>query len=256
MSILKRRRITHDDELTVVEHLDELRGRLIVCALTFAVALGICFWQNHRLLHIVNHPLHGRRPITLGVAEPFTTTLTVAAYAAILLSLPIILYHAYAYVMPAFTPQERRVALPLLLMIPFLFLGGVAFGYFVVLPAALHFLLHFNSHQFNLQIRARDYYGFVGMTMLACGLVFQVPVGVLALTRLGVVTPQKLRKNRRYAIVVCAVIAAALPGVDPLSMLLEMIPLIVLYELSILLASVFGRPAVDPADRLASAEGS
>ncbi|MBV9212278.1 MAG: twin-arginine translocase subunit TatC, partial [Actinobacteria bacterium] len=142
----------------------------------------------------------------------------------------------------AFSPDERRVALPLLLMAPFLFIAGVGFAYFVVLPAALHFLLHFNSHQFNTQIRARDYYGFISMTLLACGVVFQLPVGILGLVKVGVTSPAKLRRNRRYAVLVCAVIAAALPGVDPVSMLLEMVPLVVLYELSILLAVVFDRP--------------
>jgi len=144
----------------------------------------------------------------------------------------------------------------LLLLIPLLFTGGAAFGYFLVLPAAIKFLLHFNADQFNTQIRARDYYGFVSMTLLACGVVFQVPVGILAATRLGIVTPERLSKNRRYAILVSAVVAAALPGVDPVSMLLEMVPLIVLYELSILLAKAFGRPSGEAAERIASAEGS
>src|SRR5439155_13856350 len=121
-----------------------------------------------------------------------------------------------------FSPGERHVALPLLLMVPFLFVGGAAFGYFVVIPAALKFLLHFNTDQFQVQIRARDYYGFITLTLLSVGVVFQVPVLILALTRLGITTPQKLRKNRRYAILVCAIVAAALPGVDPVSMLLEM----------------------------------
>jgi sec-independent protein translocase protein TatC len=252
----RQRPISHEDRLTVVEHLDELRTRLIIAGAAFVVALGLCFWQNHLLLRIVNHPLHGRKPITLGVAEPFTTTLMVAAYAALVLALPIILYQLYAYVLPAFTPNERRVVLPLLLMIPFLFIGGVAFGYFVVLPAALRFLLHFNTGQFNLQIRARDYYGFVSLTLLACGIVFQVPVGVLALTRMGITTPAGLRRKRRIAIVICAVIAAALPGVDPVSMLLEMVPLVVLFELSIILATIFQPRDLKQADQLASAEGS
>ena len=190
------------------------------------------------------------------MTEPFITTLTVAAYAAILIAMPIILYELYAFVLPAFSPGERRVALPLLLMVPFLFIAGVAFGYFVVIPAALKFLLHFNQHQFNLQVRARDYYGFFSLTLLAVGLVFQLPVFILGLVRVGITTPAQLRKNRRYAILVCAVIAAALPGVDPVSMLLEMVPLVVLYELSILVAAVLGRPSRDVADRLASAEGS
>jgi sec-independent protein translocase protein TatC len=126
----------------------------------------------------------------------------------------------------------------------------------VVIPAALKFLLNFNAEQFNTQIRARDYYSFILLTMISAGAVFQVPVGILGLTRLGIVTPEKLRRNRRYAFLGCAVLAAVLPGVDPVSMLIEMVPLVLLYELSILLASVFGRSSAEAADRLASAEGS
>jgi sec-independent protein translocase protein TatC len=248
--------VSHDDRLTVVEHLDELRTRIIVSLAAFGVAFGLCFWQNHQILRVLNRPLHGKHPITLGPAEAFTSTVTVVAYAAILIALPIVIYQIYAFVLPAFTPAERHVAQPLLLLIPVLFIGGAAFGYFLVLPAALKFLLHFNADQFNTQIRARDYYGFVSMTMIACGIVFQVPVGVLAATRLGLVTPERLSKNRRIAVLVCAVVAAPLPGVDPVSMLIETGMLYVLYELSILLAKAFGRPSGDLAERVASAEGS
>jgi sec-independent protein translocase protein TatC len=170
--------------------------------------------------------------------------------------MPIILYELYAFILPAFSPGERKVALPLLLMVPFLFIGGVVFAYFVIIPAALKFLLHFNEHQFNLQIRARDYYSFFSLTMLAGGIVFQLPVLLLGLVKMGITTPAKLRKNRRYAVLVIAVVAAALPGVDPVSMLIEMVPLLVLYEVSILLASVLGRPSADVAKQPASAEGS
>lgn len=252
----KVRPVGHEDRLSLVEHLDELRSRIVISLAAFGVALGLCFWQNHQLLKIVNHPLGHRRPITLGVAEPFITTLTIAAYAAILIAMPIILYEIYAFVLPAFSPTEKRVALPLLLMVPFLFIGGVAFGYFVVIPAALKFLLHFNQHQFNLQIRAKDYYSFITLTLIAIGAVFQMPVFILGLVKVGITSPAKLRKNRRYAYLVCAVVAALLPGVDPVSMLIEMVPLVVLYELSILLAVLFGRPAAEVQDRLASAEGS
>jgi sec-independent protein translocase protein TatC len=256
--VLRRQRpVGHEDRLTVIEHLDELRTRIVVSIVAFGVALAVCFWQNHLLLKIINHPLpKGQKPITLSPTEPFTTTLTVSAYAAILIALPVVLYQLYAFVLPAFSPTERRVALPLLLMVPVLFIAGAVFAYFVIIPAALTFLLHFNSNQFNTQLRARDYYGFVLMTLLAAGIVFQVPVGVLGLTRLGIVTPRQLKKNRRYAILACAVIAAALPGVDPVSMLIEMVPLVLLYELSILLATFFGRSSAETADRLASAEGS
>jgi sec-independent protein translocase protein TatC len=251
--------VGHEDRLTLVEHLDELRSRIVVAVVAFGVALGLCFWQNHLLLKIVNHPLGHRVPITLGVAEPFTTTLMVAAYFAILIALPVLLYEGYAFVLPAFSPGERKVALPLLLMVPVLFIAGAAFGYFVIIPAALKFLLHFNQNQFDTQLRARDYYSFVTLTMISAGVVFQLPVGVLGLVRMGITSPEKLRRNRRYAFLGCAVVAAALPGVDPVSMLIEMVPLVLLYELSILLARAFGQPSsadADAPDALASAEGS
>lgn len=236
--------VAHDDRLSLVEHLDELRTRVIVCAAAFGVALGLCFWQNHLLLEIASGPLPGKHKelLTFGVTEPFTTTLTVAAYGAITLSLPIVLYQAYAYVLPAFSDAERRVALPIMLMAPLLFLAGAAFAYFIVMPAAVNFLLSFNDSQFNVQVRARDYYSFFSMTMLAGGLVFQLPLAILAVTRTGIVSVEQLSANRRYAYLAIALLAAALPGVDPVSMLIEMVPLLALYELSILLARAFGRP--------------
>ena len=230
--------------MSLVDHLDELRARLVTCLTVFGVALALCFWQNHLLLEIANAPLPKghEQLLTLGITEPFTTTLTVSAYAAIILALPFVLYELYAFVLPAFSRQQKGMILPLLAMIPVLFIAGVAFGYFLVLPAAAKFLLNFNDSQFNVQVQAKQYYSFFAMTVLACGIVFQVPVGILAVTRLGIVKVEQLTKNRRYAYLVCAVVAAALPGVDPVSMLLEMAPLVVLYEISILLAKAFGTP--------------
>ncbi len=239
------RAVSHEDRLTLVEHLDELRHRLIVSIVIFAVALGLCFWQNHLLLEIAQHPLPtGHKQLTtFSVTEPFTTTLTVSAYGAAILAAPFILWQLYSYVLPAFSPRERRVVLPILLLFPLLFVAGIAFAYFAVLPAALHFLLNFNDEQFNIQVRAGDYYSFFSMTMLAGGLVFQLPMAMLAVTRLGILKVEQITKNRRYAYLIISIIAAALPGVDPISMLIEMVPLLVLFELSILLARWFGRPS-------------
>jgi sec-independent protein translocase protein TatC len=236
--------IHHEAQVSLVDHLDELRARIIVSLSVFGVALALCFWQNHLLLELAAGPLPSghTKLITFGITEPFTTTLTVSAYAAIILSMPILLFEAYAYLLPAFSKQQQRTILPLLLMIPALFVAGIAFGFFVVLPAATKFLLNFNDAQFNIQVQAKQYYGFFAQTLLACGIVFQIPVGILAVVRLGIVSVKQLTKNRRYAYLGCAVIAAALPGIDPVSMLLEMAPLIVLYELSIVLARVFGTP--------------
>jgi sec-independent protein translocase protein TatC len=175
--------------------------------------------------------------VTLGLAEPFTQTLSVSVWFALLFSLPLLLYQAYAFVLPAIAPRERRVALPLMAMVPALFAAGVAFGYLLVLPAAVGFLQNFNQGQFEVLVQARAYYGFTILTLVAMGLLFQIPVAILALTRLGVVTPAQLRANRRYAIVAIAIVAALLPGLDPVTTLVEMVPMLVLYELSIVLAA-------------------
>jgi len=239
--VAKIRPVDFEDRLTLVEHLDELRSRIVVSLIVFGVALGLCFWQNNLLLDIANEPLPGdRTPITFGVAEPFTTTLTISAYAAILLSLPVLLYEAYAFVLPALSPRERKVIVPYLLLAPFLFVAGVVFAYFVVVPAATEFLLNFNESEFQIEIRARDYYSFFALAEISIGLLFQIPIGVLAVTRLGIVTPAQIAANRRYAILVIAILAMLLPGTDPITMLISMVPLILLFEGSLLLARFVG----------------
>jgi sec-independent protein translocase protein TatC len=234
------KRIAHDEQAPLVDHLGELRSRIVASLGAFVVALGLCFWQNHMLLDFLREPIGSKQLITLGVAEPFSTTLTISAYAALLLTLPVLLYQVYAFTIPALAPGEQRAARFLALLVPALFVAGAAFAFFVVVPAALQFLLHFNSDQFNTELRAKEYYSFVTLTTLAVGAVFQVPVGILAITRLGIVSVDRLRRVRRYAYVACAALAAALPGVDPVSMLLETVPLIALYELSLVLARAFG----------------
>ncbi len=243
-----------DDRLTLVEHLDELRTRIVISVAVLLVAAAFCFWQNHLLLEIANGPLPGGfEPLTFSPAEPFLTTITLSLYGAILVSLPVILYQLYAFVLPAFTPGERRVVFPLLLMVPVLFIAGVLFAYFVVTPAAINFLLNFNSDEFNIQVRAREYYSFFALSLISVGVLFQIPVGVLAVTRLGIITPDQLAANRRYAVLVIAVLAMLLPGTDPVTMLISMVPLVLLFELSIILARVFGR-AADSATELAATE--
>ena len=233
-----------DERLTLVEHLDELRTRIIVCLAVLAVAVGLCFWQNHLLLEVVNGPLPaGKEPITLSPAEPFLTTFKLSMYAGIILALPIVLYQIYAFVLPAFSPRERQIAVPAMLGVPFLFIGGVVFGYFMVLPPAIRFLQNFNTDSFDVLIQAQPYYKFVIMLLAAMGLLFQIPVGILALTRVGIVTTRQLRKNRRYAILAIAVIAMLLPGQDPVTMTMMMVPMYVLFEGSILLSWLMDRRA-------------
>ncbi len=306
------RPIGHEERLSVVDHLDELRSRLVVCLGVLIVAFGLCFWQNHRLLDVLNRALphvstssnqHGlaslpnrsvkeraallktaaafqslaaaphtsastraayaqaaagmtqaaselpstataqEKPITIGVGEPFTTTLTVAAYFALLFTLPMLIYQGYAFVIPALRPDERRVMAPVTAIAPMLFLIGVAFAYGVILPPAVHFLQGYNSSNFDILVQAKAYYTFEIMTMLLVGLAFQLPLGLLALHRLGVIDGHTLTRHWRYAIVIIAVIAAAMPGADPVTTSLEALPLVVLFVVSIVMLKIADRRA-------------
>lgn len=322
--------IAHEEQLTLVDHLDELRSRLVSSLLFVALVFAFTFWQSDRILGVITKPIDNalstnktkddkqldsdevqyqyqatvskalkalkadsadlnaavealsakasvdddkalaaaleklqgqvdargkvldkldltppaidRRPITLGVTEPFLVTIRSSLYAALLLSLPFLLYQIYAFIIPAFTPRERQVAVPLMFMIPFLFVAGVAFAYYLVLPQAANFLLNFNDNEFDIQVQGREAVSFVTTFLIGVGLMFQLPVGILAINRSGIVSIQQLRSGRRYAIVVFAVVAAVLtPTPDPGTMLLAMTPLVLLYELSIIAASLLER---------------
>jgi sec-independent protein translocase protein TatC len=319
------RPIGHDDRLSIVDHLDELRSRLIICLVALLVAFGICFWQNHALLDVLNRALPhnssvttqqglGRaasqaaqlralfvkeaaanrdlaaspgissqaqqaylnaaaafdriaknlpesaptqeKPITLGVGEPFTTTLTVAAYFALLFALPILIYEAYAFVIPALDRNERRVAIPVMLAAPCLFLVGAVFAYWIVLPPAVHFLQGYNHEEFDVLVQAKAYYSFEIVTMLAIGLAFQLPLGLLALHRIGVINGSTLTRHWRYATVGIAVIAAAMPGADPVTTGLETLPLVILFLASIVMLKIADRRAAARAAAQAQAQAS
>jgi sec-independent protein translocase protein TatC len=170
----------------------------------------------------------------------------VALLFAVILALPIVLYELYGFVLPAFSPSQQRAAGPLMLAIPLLFIAGVLFGYFVVLPAAVRFFQNFNSSEFNVLVQASQYYHFAAVTLLAMGLLFQVPVAVLAATRAGVVSVRQLRRNRRYALLACGLVAAFLPG-DAITLVLETVPLYLLFELSLFVAAVGERRATQRA---------
>ena len=237
-----------DERMTLVEHLDELRNRIIFSGIFLTLAIVFCFWQEDALLCIANEPLPpGFEPLTFSPTEPFFTTVKLSFYGGILIALPILLFQLYAFVLPAFAPEEKRSLLPLIISVPILFIGGALFAYAVVMPAALEFLLNFNEDSFNIEVRASEYYGFFMLTLIAVGVLFQIPVAVLSVCRLGIVTPEQLAHNRRYAVLVIAVAAMLLPGTDPVTMLISMLPLYLLFEFSLLLAKRFGQPP-DEAD--------
>ena len=237
-----------DERMTLVEHLDELRNRIIFSGIFLTLAIVFCFWQEDALLEIANEPLPaGFEPLTFSPTEPFFTTVKLSVYGGILIALPILLFQLYAFVLPAFAPEEKRTLLPLIISVPILFIGGAVFAYAVVMPAALDFLLNFNEDSFNIEVRASEYYGFFMLTLIAVGVLFQIPIAVLSVCRLGIVTPEQLAHNRGYAVLVIAVAAMLLPGTDPVTMLISMLPLYLLFEFSLLLAKRWGRPP-DEAD--------
>ncbi|HYY02757.1 MAG TPA: twin-arginine translocase subunit TatC [Gaiellaceae bacterium] len=236
------RRLRHDEEATLVEHLDELRSRLVVSLIAVALAFALTYAFHHHLLHWLNRPLPARlhgRPVTFGVAEPFVTSFMVSFYAALLIALPVILWQFWSFLAPAFEERIQRSIAALVGFATGLAIAGIAFGYFVAMPAAVHFLTNYDSADYNIQVRARDYYSFVTTVLIAVAAVFEVPVFVLALVRLRVLTAAQLRRNWRLGVVVMAALAVALPGVDPVTTTFEMIPLVVLYLLTVVLAGVF-----------------
>jgi sec-independent protein translocase protein TatC len=155
----------------------------------------------------------------------------------LILSLPVLLLQAYGFLIPALDPAAKRRARPILAAIPGLFVAGVAFGYFIVLPAAVHFLQNFNSGQFDVLVQANLYYSFAAKLLLAMGVVFEVPVLVVAVTQGGAISTRQLRHGRKYAVAACAAVGAFLPG-DAITMLLETVPLYLLFELGILISAL------------------
>jgi sec-independent protein translocase protein TatC len=237
------RRLRPGEEATLVEHLGELRARIVICLVAVAVAFAVTYAFHHQLLDWLNAPLPeaNKKPATFGVAEPFITSVMISFWAAVALALPVILWQLWAFLAPAFSEQTQRQIVAFVLFATALLAAGLTFGYFVALPAAVHFLTNYDKEQFTILIRARDYYNFVLLVLMAVAVVFQLPIFVLALARLGIVPSAKLRRNRRIGYVIVAALAVALPGVDPVTTILEMVPLMALFELSIWLAVFFDR---------------
>ena len=236
------RRLSHGEEATLVEHLEEFRSRLIVALFAIIPIFIVTFVFHERIMEWLTGPLpNDKKLVTLGVTEPFTTSVKVSFIAAIAIALPILLWQAWAFLAPAVEPHFERVILVFVLLAMTLFVCGVLFMYYIVLPRALDFLTSYDDNIYDIQIRASYYYSFAAMTLLAGGLAFLMPIFVLALVRLRVLTSDRLRKNRRIAYVILLVFAILLPTVDPISLAFETIPLLVLYEMSVWLSVLMER---------------
>jgi sec-independent protein translocase protein TatC len=236
------RRLAHGEEATLVEHLGELRTRLIISLVSLGVAFAVIFPFHEHLVEWLKEPLpDDKRLVTLGVTEPFTTSIKISFYAAVAVALPILLYQLWSFLAPAVDESTQRVVSVFVALATALFAGGLAFGYTVVLPRALTFLTEYDDELYDVQIRASYYYGFVSLALLGMALVFELPIFVLALVRLRVLTADRLRRNRRIGIFLVVLVAALLPTVDPVSLAFEAVPMLILFELSIWLAVLMER---------------
>jgi len=233
------RRLRHGEEATLVEHLGELRARLFIAIGALAVGFIVAYAFHGRLLEWLIRPLPDRldKPVTFSPIEPFATSIVVSLWAGLLLALPVVLWQLWSFLAPAFEEHRQRSMVVLVGFATVLALGGVLFGYYVILPPAIHFLTNYDSAYFTIQLRARDYYRFVGFVLLGVALAFEVPVFVLALVRLRILSAAQLRHTWRIGIFVMVVIGVLLPGVDPVSTILSVIPLVLLYVLAIGLAT-------------------
>lgn len=235
--------ITDADRLTLVGHLEELRRRLGWTLAALLVATIVAFAVHGHLLDLLDAPLPASAPdpVTLGVAEPFTTSLRISFWAALALTMPFASWQLWAFVAPAFGAARRRTIVALVAASTVLFAAGGAFGYFVALPQSLAFLVNYDAHHYSVQLRASELYRFNALVLLACGAVFQLPIVLLGLVRFRVIDTARLRRNRRVGWAVVAALAVLMPGVDPILTGLTFIPLVVLYEGTVLVATILER---------------
>ncbi len=239
------RRLEHGEEATLVEHLEELRQRLFVCLGAITVGWIAAFVVHRRVIHILEQPLpKGHRQLTtLTIGEPFMTSIWLSLYLGAIVALPVILWQAWAFFIPAFEQSYERLIKWFVLLATALMVCGMVFGYYVALPAAARFLTHYDSSIYHPVIQAKPYIGFATMVLVAMAIVFELPLFVVGLTRLGIFTTRQLRKNRRIGYFVVACVGVALPGVDPVTTFFETVPLWILFEASIWLSVLLDRRA-------------
>src|ERR671924_527606 len=244
------RRLGHHEEATLVEHLDELRDRIIISLLALVVTTTTAFIFHHHLIRWLERPLppDRRQLITFGVAEPFLTSFKISLMAGIALAFPVLLWQLWSFLAPAFEESSQRVVAVFVLFSSVLLVAGVAFGHWLALPPGVPFLTHYHDRYYYIQIPARDYFSFAIAVLAALGIVFELPIFVLGLVRIGILSTYTLRHNRRLGYFIVVVIAVLLPGVDPVTTTFEGIPLLILYEGSIWLAVLMERryPVPEP----------
>lgn len=239
------RRLDHGEEASLVEHLDELRQRLFVCIGAVVLGAVVGYVLHTELIGwlLLELPKRYRHLTVLSPAEAFTTTLWLSIYAGVVLALPVLIWQAWSFFIPAVQRGHAQMMRWFTLLASVLGIAGLLFGYFLVLPAAERFLTGYDGGQLHYLPQAKPFLSFCVNVLIAMTVVFELPLFVVGLTRLRILTTAKLRRNRRIGYFICIVIGLALPGVDPVTTGLQTAPLIVLYELSIWLAVLLDRRA-------------
>jgi sec-independent protein translocase protein TatC len=237
------KRLQHGQEAVLVDHLEELRSRIFVAGGAILVATIAAFIEHRRILSLLISalPVNHRHLVTFGVVEPFATSMKLSLVAGFLLALPIVLWQLWAFMAPALDASTQRAIVGFVVFGAALLAVGVYFGDRVALPAALKFLTNYDNSVYDVQIRAADYISFAILVLAACGAVFELPIAVLGLVRVKALSSKKLRSNRRIGYLIVCVIGVALPGVDPVTTIIETIPLAILFEGSIWMSVFFER---------------
>jgi sec-independent protein translocase protein TatC len=235
-------------EMPFLDHLEELRWRIIYSLVAFCLALLVAFalLQKVDVIGFLEKPvlpfLHGNKLVFTHPGDPFGIVMNAAFAIGAILASPVILYQAWRFFAPALYAHEKRMVVPVLLGAVLLFIAGVALSFYVVLPFTLGFLLNFQTEALQPMITASEYFGFAISMSLAFGAVFELPILILVLTALGIVTPALLNRYRRHAIVLCIVAAAFItPGADPTSLFALSVPLYLLFEVSVGLSTIIYR---------------
>lgn len=229
------RRLAPGEAAELVDHLGELRTRLFVCVGALVAGGAVGYAVHDRLIEALEQalPPERRRLVTYGVVEPFATSFKISVLAGLVLVLPVILWQVWSFLAPAFEERVAKTMSSLVGLAGVLAAAGVVFGYAVALPASVGFLTTYDEQLYDIQIRAADYLSFASLVLFACAIVFELPLFVVALVRLRILDSAKLRRNRRVGYVAVAGLAVVLPGVDPVTTALEMVPLAILFELAI-----------------------
>ncbi len=236
-----------DEKLPLTEHLEELRTRLIRCCIAIALGACISYAFKDKIFEILSRPLieamqPGDKLIFTGITEAFFTYIKISILSGVLLAAPVILYEFWMFTAPGLYQHEKRIILPVVILSSIFFIGGAFFAYFIVFPYGFQFLLAFASENVKAMPSMKEYLSFSAKFLLAFGLIFEMPIVITLLAWMGVVSMDFLKKNRKYAVIIIWVVAAVLtPTPDIVTQAMMAIPLMLLYEISIIGARVFGR---------------